>query len=606
MRCEKCGTELEPGSRFCSKCGAPVPSGQAGSAKKCASCGTPLEEGARFCDKCGSPVQKSADEASSAGKCANCGAPLEKGVRFCEECGSPVPDGAAQNGGQAAKSTASQDIPASGPKSRTSGEYTEDRSSKVVLAKEQERGVPSRENASSEPTNARVELTKTQTEPAETPTTEPEKTQTESEKAQTAVPPGHAAAEAPRGATSANASGGVAGFCEACGAPMEPGTKFCEKCGAPVGGVKTNDIQTQKSGANAGFCESCGAPLAPGTKFCETCGAKVGAPASGTPSSAFDMRGTQSVPPAAPAQDSGSAGQMGTEKAARRMNAMVISGIVLLILGAICIFTAYYSGNTLADASKISALAESKGVDVIRMLSIGQLSGPAGLVLAVNGLILLLWGFAKNREAGNAAQGGSMKKRNWTARVIALELVCAAGLFIGPYMLYSYYQHLPEGLWALAARDQEELPVLAANGGDLEAPVALWIGNVSEGSEAAAYILQNGIAAVDNLTWSPVSGLSTQWFWLMYKDKLVGTFCVHDKTLRFEYSEAPGGKDAAYEAISIEDWDGLSSEMEGRGGSGATFYTLVQSVDGASGAGDGAADSGEAEAESPAASAADS
>ncbi len=50
MQCRTCGTDLEPGVRFCPSCGTPV------EASTCATCGAGLKPDARFCTTCGTPV----------------------------------------------------------------------------------------------------------------------------------------------------------------------------------------------------------------------------------------------------------------------------------------------------------------------------------------------------------------------------------------------------------------------------------------------------------------------------------------------------------------------------------------------------------------------
>ncbi len=58
-----------------------------------------------------------------------------------------------------------------------------------------------------------------------------------------------------------------AGFCSACGAPLQPGMMFCEKCGAK------NDPDSAQPISKT--CPSCGNPINPGARFCEVCGAKT-------------------------------------------------------------------------------------------------------------------------------------------------------------------------------------------------------------------------------------------------------------------------------------------------------------------------------------------
>ncbi|MBR6980445.1 MAG: zinc-ribbon domain-containing protein [Prevotella sp.] len=65
MKCSKCGAELKPGQKFCTKCGTPVsvnnpqPSSatkQPTTVVKCTGCGAELKPGQKFCTKCGTPV----------------------------------------------------------------------------------------------------------------------------------------------------------------------------------------------------------------------------------------------------------------------------------------------------------------------------------------------------------------------------------------------------------------------------------------------------------------------------------------------------------------------------------------------------------------------
>ncbi|HWL91065.1 MAG TPA: adenylate/guanylate cyclase domain-containing protein, partial [Actinomycetota bacterium] len=49
MRCESCGTENQPGQRFCGECGASL-------SLTCASCGAANQPGQKFCGACGAPL----------------------------------------------------------------------------------------------------------------------------------------------------------------------------------------------------------------------------------------------------------------------------------------------------------------------------------------------------------------------------------------------------------------------------------------------------------------------------------------------------------------------------------------------------------------------
>ena len=49
MRCASCGTENEPGRKFCGECGAPL-------SGACPACGTPNPPTVKFCGECGSSL----------------------------------------------------------------------------------------------------------------------------------------------------------------------------------------------------------------------------------------------------------------------------------------------------------------------------------------------------------------------------------------------------------------------------------------------------------------------------------------------------------------------------------------------------------------------
>lgn len=60
VTCNKCGNVLNPGAKFCTKCGNPVASSQdnriLSSGDVCPQCNTPLKPGAKFCTSCGFKV----------------------------------------------------------------------------------------------------------------------------------------------------------------------------------------------------------------------------------------------------------------------------------------------------------------------------------------------------------------------------------------------------------------------------------------------------------------------------------------------------------------------------------------------------------------------
>src|SRR5437879_9131526 len=53
MLCSACGTENEPGRKFCSECGAAL-------VQPCAACGAANSPGAKFCGECGAALAAAA------------------------------------------------------------------------------------------------------------------------------------------------------------------------------------------------------------------------------------------------------------------------------------------------------------------------------------------------------------------------------------------------------------------------------------------------------------------------------------------------------------------------------------------------------------------
>lgn len=93
MKCTNCGNELNPGQKFCTKCGTPAPAPEVKSAGlQCPSCGKALNPGQKFCTGCGTPVAQATPkvQAPQAAQCPSCGKALNPGQKFCTGCGTPV------------------------------------------------------------------------------------------------------------------------------------------------------------------------------------------------------------------------------------------------------------------------------------------------------------------------------------------------------------------------------------------------------------------------------------------------------------------------------------------------------------------------------------
>ena len=88
--CEQCGTEYEPGMKFCMKCGAKLP--EANKEKMtnvCEQCGTEYEPGMKFCMKCGAELPETNKEKMT-NVCEQCGTEYEPGMKFCMKCGNAL------------------------------------------------------------------------------------------------------------------------------------------------------------------------------------------------------------------------------------------------------------------------------------------------------------------------------------------------------------------------------------------------------------------------------------------------------------------------------------------------------------------------------------
>lgn len=101
MNCTKCGNELKPGQKFCTKCGTPVVAAATATESKtigttCPNCGNALKPGQKFCTKCGSPVAATRPQQVDGLQCPSCGKILKPGQKFCTSCGAPIPQ--AENG----------------------------------------------------------------------------------------------------------------------------------------------------------------------------------------------------------------------------------------------------------------------------------------------------------------------------------------------------------------------------------------------------------------------------------------------------------------------------------------------------------------------------
>lgn len=85
MKCTNCNADIETGSKFCTKCGHPVPVEEAPAA-------APVAE-ASATEAPAETVSEAPKQTGGRVKCTNCNAYLEGGAKFCTLCGTPVPEG---------------------------------------------------------------------------------------------------------------------------------------------------------------------------------------------------------------------------------------------------------------------------------------------------------------------------------------------------------------------------------------------------------------------------------------------------------------------------------------------------------------------------------
>ncbi|KAF5036534.1 Double zinc ribbon [anaerobic digester metagenome] len=88
--CPKCYDEVEPGLKFCTKCGTEIKhTVSADQATTCPKCYDEVEPGLRFCTGCGTEIKRtvSVDQATT---CPKCYADVPPGTTFCTECGTSI------------------------------------------------------------------------------------------------------------------------------------------------------------------------------------------------------------------------------------------------------------------------------------------------------------------------------------------------------------------------------------------------------------------------------------------------------------------------------------------------------------------------------------
>ena len=85
--CNVCGTENNPGTKFCCNCGGKLELPKPVSEElTCRACGAANNAGTKFCCNCGNKLE--IPELLTPKLCSACGAEIADGMRFCGECGA--------------------------------------------------------------------------------------------------------------------------------------------------------------------------------------------------------------------------------------------------------------------------------------------------------------------------------------------------------------------------------------------------------------------------------------------------------------------------------------------------------------------------------------
>ncbi len=100
--CAKCGSQLQPDSKFCNTCGAPVSDTATQASENpsdkvlnCKNCGAKLPADSLYCGQCGSKASESSAsdkyiEPSIKVRCATCGSIVSLSEKKCNKCGNPA------------------------------------------------------------------------------------------------------------------------------------------------------------------------------------------------------------------------------------------------------------------------------------------------------------------------------------------------------------------------------------------------------------------------------------------------------------------------------------------------------------------------------------
>lgn len=87
--CDRCGTQIIDGDRFCMGCGAPAADREPGIA--CPGCGAQNKLGSSVCGACGRPLPATEAYEQNGIICPSCGGESAFGNAYCDLCGRPLP-----------------------------------------------------------------------------------------------------------------------------------------------------------------------------------------------------------------------------------------------------------------------------------------------------------------------------------------------------------------------------------------------------------------------------------------------------------------------------------------------------------------------------------
>ena len=241
--CEKCGSPMQPGKKFCTSCGAPLPMVGVPAGPVCANCGSRLDPGQRFCTVCGTPAP--ATEAPAAAAAPVSEAPAAPAPVF-EAPAAP-----------AFEPTPAEEAPFEPAAEEPEGSAAEE---PKEPAEEAPAAPAAEEPAAEEPAAPVFEA------PAAPAFEAPAAPVFEAPAAPVFEAPAAPVFEAPVFTPPAQPAPEQSVVCPSCGKVLSAGVRFCTSCGQNLAAPPAPAVRT---------CPACGKEVSPTAVFCTGCGTKL-------------------------------------------------------------------------------------------------------------------------------------------------------------------------------------------------------------------------------------------------------------------------------------------------------------------------------------------